>query len=148
MTPFLIIFIVLVSVIFALLEIQIEGENGWAGNLPTWKIKNPFKKIINWPYLSGYHFYVGLLFISLLQLPFFIGVPFNLKTEVLVIEVYLLIILLEDFLWFVLNPKWGIKKFFTKEIPWHSNKVLFLPRNYWVGFISIIVIELLRKNLG
>lgn len=42
-------FVIIVSVVYALLEIQIEGEDGWAGKLPTWKIKNPFYKIINWP---------------------------------------------------------------------------------------------------
>lgn len=146
MTPNLLIFIIVVATIFALLEIQIEGENGWAANLPTWKVKNPFKKLINWPYLTGYHFYVGLLFMSLLQLPFFMGIDFSLKKEILIIEIYLLILIIEDFLWFVFNPKWGIKKFFTEDIPWHSKKYLFLPRNYWFGFVILIIVELIRAK--
>ena len=71
-----------VSSIFALLEIQIEGENGWASKLPTWKLKNPFQKIINWPYITGYHIYLNLLFITVLQLPFFTGLAFNLRNEI------------------------------------------------------------------
>lgn len=143
----LIIFAVITSTVFALLEIQIEGKNGWAAKLPTWRLKNPFKRFINWPYLTGYHLYLNLLFIFILQLPFFLGLSLNLKNEILILEIFMLIMLTEDFLWFVLNPKWGIKKFFNEEVPWHSKKILFLPRNYWIGFAVIIILELLRIRI-
>jgi hypothetical protein len=140
----LIIFVLVVSVIFALLEIQIEGENGWASKLPTWRLRNPLKKFVNWPYLTGYHFYVHLLFLFILQLPFLLGFPFNLKNEILIIEIFLLIMYTEDFFWFAFNPKWGLKRFFTEEVPWHSKKILFLPRNYWIGFVVLAIVEFIR----
>jgi hypothetical protein len=140
----LILFAIIVSAIFALLEIQIEGENGWASKLPTWRLKNPLKKFVNWPYLTGYHFYLHLLFIFILQLPFLLGFPFNLKNEILVIEILLLIMFTEDFLWFAFNPKWGVKRFFTEEVPWHSKKILFLPRNYWISFAIFAMVEIVR----
>lgn len=145
MTGPLIIFAIVISAIFALLEIQIEGKNGWASKLPTWKINNPFKKFINWPYLTGYHLFLNLLFFSILQLPFILGFPFNFKNEILIFELFFLIMMIEDFFWFVFNPAWGIKKFFTKEVPWHSGKILFLPSNYWVGFIFFLILEVFRK---
>lgn len=140
-------FSLIVAAIFALLEIQIEGENGWASKLPTWKLNNPFRTILNWPYLTGYHFYFNFLLLALLQLPFFVGFSFNLLNEVLIFEIYLLILLQEDFFWFVLNPKWGVKRFFTDEIPWHSKKILCSPRNYWIGFVIVVVLETAGKFL-
>jgi len=143
----LILFTIVVAIILALLEIQIEGENGWARKLPTWRLKNPLKKFVNWPYLTGYHIYLQLLFITILQLPFLVGFPFSLKNEILIFEVYLLIVYLEDFFWFVFNPKWGIKRFFTEEVPWHSKKILFLPRNYWISFAILAVVEFIRTRI-
>ncbi|AKM81607.1 MAG: hypothetical protein UT13_C0001G0647 [Candidatus Pacebacteria bacterium GW2011_GWF2_38_9] len=147
MNFYLIIFTIFVSSVFALLEIQIEGENGWAKNLPTWKRPNPFKKIINWPYITGYHLFLNLFLFSVFQFPFFIGLDLNLNNELLVAEVLLTIFILEDFLWFAFNPKWGVNRFFKKEIPWHANKILYLPKNYWVGLIVLIGLDLLRKFL-
>jgi hypothetical protein len=143
----LIVFAVILSIFLALLEIQIEGENGWAGKLPTWKIKNPFGKFLNWPYITGYHVFLGLFLFFCLQLPFFIDFAFNLKNEILIIEVFFIIMLLEDLFWFVFNPRWGVKKFFTEDIWWQTKKFLFLPKNYWVGIIIFIILELIRTRV-
>lgn len=147
MTIELTAFAIIVSVILALLEIQIEGGNGWAEKLPTWRIKNPVNKILNWPDLTGYHFYLNLLFVFILQLPFFLGFPFSLKNELLILELFLLIMLTEDFLWFVLNPKWGVKRFFRVDVPWQAKRFLWFPQNYWVGVVTLILLEILRSNI-
>jgi hypothetical protein len=110
MTFPLLIFIIFISVILALFEIQIEGKNGWAKNLPTWKIPNPFYKVINWKYLTDYHFYLWTFLLLVFQLPFFFGMKFNPKNEIILLETLFLTFILEDFLWFILNPKWGFKK--------------------------------------
>lgn len=138
------IFIFITSILFALLEIQIEGEYGWAKNLPTWKLRNPFRKIVNWEYLTGYHFYLWGFLFFVFHLPFFVGLPLTLKNEFLVLEILFIILMLEDFMWFLLNPKWGLKRFFTEEIPWHSKKVFFFPRNYWLAVFLVILMELIR----
>lgn len=147
MTFSLLIFAFVIASLFALLEIQIEGKDGWAGKLPTWRLKNPFKKFINWPYITGYHTYFHMLFLSIFQLPFLLGWPFSFKNELLIFELYFIIVALEDFLWFVFNPRWGIRKFFTQEIPWHSKKVFFFPRNYWIAITVLLVLELLRSQI-
>ena len=142
------IFLILVSLVIALQEIQIEGKGGWAENLPTWKIKNPIRGIVGWPTLvDGYHLYFWLLMLLIFHAPFFFGFPFNKTNELLVLEMILLFSVLEDFLWFVFNPNWGIKKFFTTEIPWHPHKILFLPQNYWVSFLIITVFEVVKNIL-
>lgn len=147
MNIYLIIFAIAVSISFALLEIQIEGENGWADKLPTWRFKNPLHKLANWPYITGYHIFLSLFLILILQLPFFFKLVFNLENEILILVVLVVIMILEDFFWFVFNPKWGIKRFFAEEIPWHLKKVLFLPRNYWVGFAIFVILEFIRVRV-
>jgi hypothetical protein len=140
------VFLILVSLVIALQEIQIEGKGGWAEHLPTWKIKNPIRGIVGWPTLvDGYHLYLWLLMFLIFHAPFFFGFPFNKTNELLAIEMVLLFSILEDFLWFVFNPAWGIKKFFTEEIPWHPHKILFLPQNYWISFIIIGVFEIVKN---
>lgn len=142
------IFILITSASFALLEIQIEGSGGWAENLPTWKIKNPFKKIVGWSTLvDGYHMWMWVFTISMFHAPIFFGMPFTLGNELIIIESLLFFYFLEDFFWFVFNPSWGIKKFFTKEIPWHPNKILFLPQNYWLFMVIIIVFEVFKNSV-
>jgi len=81
MNIYLIIFAIIASIFLALLEIQIEGENGWASKLPTWRFKNPFHKVFNWPYITGYHIFLNLFLVFILQLPFFVGIAFNSKNE-------------------------------------------------------------------
>jgi hypothetical protein len=147
MSLYLLFFIFSISVLLALLEIQIEGVDGWAKNLPTWKIRNPFQKIFNWEYLSGYHLYLWTLLLVILQSPFFMGLKFSLPNEILVIEILFLTLMCEDFLWFVLNPKWGIKRFFKEDIPWHSDKFLFFPKNYWAALILLILLEIIKIKI-
>ena len=41
----LFIFSIVMAYIMAKLEIEIEGQHGWAAKLPTWRIKNKFTKL-------------------------------------------------------------------------------------------------------
>ena len=50
------------AVLFALLEIQIEGPNGWASSLPTWRVENRWTRLFySSKPLTGYHLYTKLL---------------------------------------------------------------------------------------
>lgn len=40
--------------------------------------------------------------------------------------------MLEDFLWFVLNPAFGLVKFRPGHIPWHKYWLFFAPVDYVV----------------
>lgn len=135
MTVANIIFILVIAFLIAKLEIQIEGKDGWAKNLPTWKINNKLtRQILGKDYhLTGYHFWAFLTIFTFMQLPFFIGVPFSLFLELKLISMLLLIAVLEDFLWFVLNPDFGIRKFNSKVVKWHK----------WIGPVPVIYIFLL-----
>jgi hypothetical protein len=124
------------ATVFALLEIQIEGANGWAERLPTWRIHNRFTRLFyGGRPLTGYHFY-ALLFIAVLShVPFLIGVaPWTAAAELRVAAFVILFFIVEDFLWFVLNPAYGLKRFRRESVWWHARAWWWvMPREYWVG---------------
>lgn len=123
------------SIVFAKLEIQIEGGSGWAGNLPTWRIQNRWTKLLysSRP-LTGYHFWMQLLILVLMHVPFLIGVaPFRFASELRVLAFLLLFWVVEDFLWFVLNPAFGLRRFRKEHVWWHAPTWWwFMPRDYWL----------------
>lgn len=140
------LFLSVAAMLFALLEIQIEGKHGWAEDLPTWKRRNPLHDLIPWPrYLTGYHLYFWSFIFVLMHFAYFLSAPLNLKNEIAVLEAYSFLLLLEDFLWFVLNPRWGLKKFLTHDAPWHTHKIFYVPKVYWLAFPLIITLETLRR---
>jgi hypothetical protein len=126
----------LTSVIFALLEIQIEGEHGWASKLPTWKFQHPWFRYIpggNKP-LTGYHLYLWWLLITIPHFSF-LFTEWTLGKEFFTLSFVIFILRLEDFLWFVLNPSYGIRKFQAQFIPWHTNWWIGLPAPYWFSLM-------------
>jgi hypothetical protein len=127
-----IVFLLFVAFILALWEIQIEGGNGWAANLPTWRIAK------GWPTalmggrpLTGYHVFMIILLVSLVHLPLFF-VPWTWRLEGLLIGFYLGMGIVEDFFWFVLNPHYGIKNFRKGKIWWHQTWWGPVPSIYWI----------------
>ncbi len=132
-----IIFLVLVSVIAANLEIQIEGKDGWAGKLPTWRMKNKIVSFFFGQYeLTGYTLYMNLFVLCFLHFPFVFDLYWNLASELRVLSFFLFFWLLEDFLWFVFNPHYGIKKFNKGNISWHQSWFLGLPTPYYKFFFG------------
>jgi hypothetical protein len=128
------IFVFVVSYCFANLEIQIEGTAGWAKNLPTWRIENHWMLKIFWggrP-LTGYHFWAMIFIFFLFHMPFFFSSYWTLKGELQALGGLILFWVIEDFLWFVLNPGYGIRKFNKSHIPWHPRWILGMPVDYWI----------------
>lgn len=129
------------------MEIQIEGGAGWAKNLPTWK---PSKKnflvklwgvILSGKELTGYHLSLFLLIILFFHFPYFFGVPLNLENWTRTLSLYFIFSVVEDFLWFVINPYFGIKKFTKELVTWHKNWIFGIPKDYYLGvFTSFVVL--------
>lgn len=118
------------STLYSLFEIQIEGKNGWAANLPTWRFKPKFLSFIFKREITGFHLY-GFLSVFILLHFIFVFLPWSLDIQLKIISFFLLSLTLEDFLWFVLNPSYGIKKFNDRSIEWHNQWFLGLPVDYW-----------------
>ena len=120
---------------FALAEIQIEGPNGWAANLPTWRVENRWTRLLySSKPLTGYHLYTQLFILLAAHLPFGLGfVPATWSAEARILSFFMLFWVLEDFLWFVLNPAFGLKRFRAEHIWWHAPTWWWImPRDYWI----------------
>lgn len=146
MTILIFIFILVTAIFLAILEIQIEGPAGWAKNLPTWR-SNPKKLytkifcfIMNKEELTGYHLSLWALMLLFFHAPLFWGVSWSISLETDFIASFFLFWVLEDFLWFIFNPAFGIKKFRKKYIPWHKNWIGPFPREYYTSIILIIIL--------
>ena len=128
---------------FALVEIQVEGADGWAAKLPTWKIDNALtRRLISGKPLTGYHFWLFLFMLAAVHLPYGLGlVQFDLSTELRILAFFILFWILEDFLWFVFNPAFGIRAFRKDRIWWHEPAWWWvMPKDYWLfGPIGLLL---------
>ncbi len=126
------VFMVFLAFILALWEIQIEGKDGWAAKIPTWRVEKAWVvKLTGGRPLTGYHVFMTVFLIAVVHLPlFFIGWSWQLESALL--GFYVGMVLIEDFLWFVLNPFYGIKSFRKGRIWWHKGWWGPLPSFYWI----------------
>jgi hypothetical protein len=129
------------ALVFARLEIQIEGPHGWAANLPTWRIDNRWTRIFygSRP-LTGYHLWMLIFVFSMIHAPIALQTSlWSWGLELRIISFYILFFLAEDFLWFVMNPAFGIRRFRREHIWWHAPSWWWvMPRDYWVyGLIGV-----------
>jgi hypothetical protein len=133
----------LISYFFAKVEIHIEGKNGWAASLPTWRIEKHWLLDVFWggrP-LTGYHAWVFPFILLISHLGFFLIGGWTWELELRTMGVVALFWTAEDFLWFVLNPAFGLRSFKKGRIPWHTRWVLGMPIDYWVmGLIGLAAV--------
>lgn len=133
-------FMVFLAFILALWEIQIEGKDGWAANLPGWRLeKGWFVKLMGGRPITGYHLFMTLFLIGMVHLPLFFA-PWGWRLEFLLFGFYLGMVLLEDFMWFVFNPNYGIKSFRKGKIWWHRKWWGPVPSFYCILLIIVIVL--------
>ncbi len=127
------------AILLALLEIQIEGREGWAKNLPAWRPHSGslaarwYRKFMSGKELTGYHA-VLLAFIFLVFLfPYAWGVRLDLFNFFKTVSLFFFFAVLWDFLWFVLNPHYSLKKFHRRHISWHLKWIGRAPADYYYG---------------
>jgi hypothetical protein len=123
---------------FAKFEICVEGKDGWATRLPTWRLPSTHwmsRIFFGGREATGYHVWLQLFFLSILH-TIYLFQPLALKVELKVLSFFILFWVLEDFLWFVLNPAYTIKRFKKEHIAWHPHWWLGMPREY-VIFLPI-----------
>ncbi|MBI5865356.1 MAG: hypothetical protein HZB38_12775 [Planctomycetes bacterium] len=141
--------VLVLAACFALTEVQIEGPDGWAAKLPTWRLKGGwFDRFFPGRPLTGYHLWT-LVFIALVaHLPFAFRVPWTWYGEFRAIAFVLFFWVIEDFLWFVLNPHYGLKRFGPRHIAWHRATWWWIaPRDYWIALtIGIAFYWLSRRE--
>jgi hypothetical protein len=147
------IYIFILALILAILEVQIEGAHGWAKNLPTWRA-NPHKwyaklymKMMEGKEMTGYHLSLFSMIFLLFHFPYASGLSWTISNEISTIIFFLFFIVVEDYLWFVVNPYFTVKDFKGNHLFWHQKWFLKLPRDYWTAFILSATLALLKNNL-
>jgi hypothetical protein len=132
---FIALYLIVTALVFARLEIEIEGPNGWAANLPTWRIDNRWTRLFygSRP-LTGYHLWMQVFVLLMVHVPLVLQTSaWSWGMELRVASFYILFFLFEDFLWFILNPAFGIRRFRKEHIWWHAPTWWWvMPRDYWV----------------
>lgn len=134
---------------FALIEIQIEGPAGWAANLPTWRLRNRWlNRLFPGRPLTGYHLWIVVFIALVAHLPYAFGLPWTWRGELRAVAFILFFWVLEDFLWFVLNPHFGVRRFRRQNISWHRESWWWLaPRDYWIGLILAITLYVVSRQV-
>lgn len=127
-------FVLVLAYMFAQAEIHIEGDAGWAANLPTWRIEKHWLLDIFWGgrAMTGYHAWV-FPFISLFfHAPVFFMAQWSWQLEARIVASIMLFWIAEDFLWFIINPAFGWKRFRADQVAWHKHWACGAPVDYWI----------------
>ncbi|MFC1686997.1 hypothetical protein ACFL0L_00250 [Patescibacteria group bacterium] len=144
-------FLIATSFAFAKIEVEVEGKHGWAEKMPTWKLSEKHwlsRLVFGGKPATGYHVWIAV-FVLVFTHTAYIFEPFNLSTELTIIAFYILFWILEDFLWFVLNPHFGIKNFKKDKIWWHKKNwwgiapreyFIFLPLGIFLYLLSVLIV--------
>ena len=140
------IYIFIMALVLAILEVQIEGAHGWAANLPTWRPGDNrwyvriYKKIMSEKDLTGYHLAMFSFVLLIFHLPFFFGALWSVAEELEVWSLFFLFIVIWDYLWFVVNPHFTIRNFKGDHIFWHKKWIGRFPADYWFSvFFSFLL---------
>jgi len=125
-------FFLLLGTLWAALEVQIEGKNGWAAKIPTTSF---FGSHFTW-----YHVIMNLMiFVLVFQVVSFSwALPFWLAS----------LFFIEDYMWFMINPEYGVSKYSAENIPWHP-WVLYMPIGNWISIMIMVissVLQFVQKN--
>ena len=133
----LLAWVALLSFFFAQVEIQIEGPAGWASGLPTWRIESHWLLDLFWggrP-MTGYHAWVFPFIAMVFHLPIFLRGRWSWRMEARILAMIMLFWIIEDALWFVLNPAFGWSKFSAGNVPWHKHWWMGVPVDYWISTV-------------
>ena len=136
-------------------EVEIEGGYGWAERMPTWYLKRGrlgkvYGMVMGHRPLTGYHVYVFIIPVVLLNLPFVYGVDWSLAGELRVFATFFALAVVWDYLWFVLNPAYTVRRFQRGNVWWFEQLWIWrFPLDYFLGVgLSVILAALAAWSAG
>jgi hypothetical protein len=135
-TIFIFIWVIAAFVSWSFWEAYIEGKSPWAAKSCGWKLKIA-KRVT----LTAYHFWLNIMFIFFLTLPFIVS-GWDKNLFGIILSAAAIGMLVEDFLWYVINPFFSLKKFNPKDAkwyPWVGIGKLKLPATYILGIIVALL---------
>ncbi len=130
----------LLAMVFACVEIEAEDKHGWAHYTPAWHRRRGFiPRIFGFinagKPLTGYHLFMLFLPLMIFHAPYFMGVEWTAAKELMSVAMYFAWCPLRDYLWFVLNPHFGWRRF-NKVNVWCDAKyrwMLRIPLRYFIA---------------
>lgn len=100
------VFICVFAILYAMIEIEIEGKDGWARTLPTPVILFHF---------TQYHVLMNILVLLIL-----FKIYYRERKDIIkCIYVISLWFVLEDTYWFILNPNYTLNRYNKENVDWH-----------------------------
>ena len=128
------------ALVLALVEIEVEGAYGWAEKLPTpYRVSGPlarlFGLVLGGKPLTGYNLLMFASTLLAFHLPLAFGAPWTAATELALLAAWVSWSALWDFLWFLLNPAYGWRRFRRGNVWWHRRWLWRLPLDYWVAVV-------------
>lgn len=135
------IYIFVLAMFLAILEIQIEGPHGWAKNLPTWRPQSNhlflrlYRKLMSDREATGYHMVMFTFVLLIFHLPYVFGLSISWSHWLQTMFYFLIFVVLWDFLWFVMNPHYPLKQFKGEHIWWHKKWLAGAPADYYGSVI-------------
>lgn len=128
-----ILLIQIAMVLFACSEAYMEGAGGWKWNPAWWRIKLPG----GYTY-TAYHFFTFVGFLPLLIIVFpLVIVGWDTHLFRVLLFSYIIGTRVEDFMWFVINPLFPLRKWNPKETtwyPWVTIGKFSIPLSYLINF--------------
>jgi len=114
-----IVFVLVFATLWAWMEVEIEGKRGWAVDLPTGCA------FLGW---TWYHVSMNAIVLLVLQRGLrSVERSAGLLLQCLLFALYAVAwFVVEDVMWFILNPSYGIARYKKDGVPWHASKA-------WVG---------------
>lgn len=136
----------ILALLMGLKESEMEGKDGWAQNLPTFRVYPFFFKLLGGKPLTGYHIYLILLFTTIFH-GVFLFLTWSLSLECYVLALIAFFFVVEDFLFFLVNPHFRLKNFKRGSIVWHKRWCAALPVTYWFGLLFSLLLVISGKLL-
>ena len=98
--------------------------------------------------LTGYNLLMFAATLVAFHLPFAFGAPWTAARELALLAAWVAWSALWDFLWFLLNPAYGWRRFRPGNVWWHSRWLWRLPLDYWVAVVASLLLALAAQLVG
>jgi hypothetical protein len=86
--------------------------------------------------MTGYHAWVFPFMALFFHFPLLFMQQWSVKLESRALGCIMLFWIVEDFLWFVFNPAYGLARFNPEHVAWHKHWLWVAPTDYWVSLLA------------
>ena len=91
--------------------------------------------------MTGYHAWMLPTVALFFHLPAFMHGRWSWRLEARATASMFIFWIVEDLLWFLCNPAYGLAKLNPLDVPWHKHWLLGFPSDYWLfGVVSCLLL--------